>query len=89
MSFGNPKLLKNFGFNINGRWNDEYFWQSSSANAVVESRTVVDAQLNYTVPKIKSTFKIGGSNIGGQEYFSAPGTGAIGAQYYVSWTINQ
>ena len=89
VSFGNPKLLKNFGFNINGRWNDEYFWQLSSANAVVESRTVVDAQLNYTVPKIKSTFKIGGSNIGGQEYFSAPGTGAIGAQYYVSWTINQ
>ncbi len=89
VSFGNPKLLKNFGFNINGRWNDEYFWQSSSANAIVESRTVVDAQLNYSVPKIKSTFKIGGSNIGGQEYFSAPGTGAVGAQYYVSWTINQ
>ena len=89
VSFGNPKLFKNFGFNINGRWNDEFLWLSSSANALVESRTVVDAQINYSVPRIKSTFKIGGSNIGGQEYFSAPGTGAVGSQFYVSWTINQ
>jgi len=89
VSFGNPKLFKNFGFNINGRWSDEYFWQSSSSNAIVDSRTVIDAQLNYSVPKIKSTFKIGGSNIGGKEYFSAPGAGAVGSQFYVSWTINQ
>ncbi len=89
VSFGNPKLFKNFGFNINGRWSDEYFWQSSSANAIVDSRTVIDAQLNYSIPKWKSTFKIGGSNIGGNEYFSAPGAGAVGAQYYVSWIINQ
>ena len=89
VSFGNPKLFKNFGFNINGRWSDEYFWQSSAANAIVDSRTVIDAQLNYSIPKWKSTFKIGGSNIGGNEYFSAPGTGAVGAQYYVSWIINQ
>ncbi len=88
-SLGHANLFKNFGFNINARWNDEYFWQSSSVDIMVDSRTVVDAQINYSVPKIKSIFKIGGSNIGGQEYFSAPGTGAIGSQFYVSWTINQ
>ena len=88
-SFGKTNLFKNFGFNINARWNDEYFWQSSSADALVDSRTVIDAQISFSAPKIKSSFKIGGSNIGGQEYFSAPGTGAVGAQYYVSWTINQ
>lgn len=88
VSFGNPKLFKNFGFNIDGRWQDEFLWQSSAANAIVDARTVVDAQINYSAPKIKSTFKIGGSNIGGKEYFSAPGTGAIGSQFYVSWTIN-
>ncbi len=88
-SFGKVNLFKNFGFNVNARWNDEYFWQSSSANAIIDSRTVVDAQINYSAPKIKSTFKVGGSNIGGQEYFSAPGTGAVGSQFYISWTINQ
>ena len=88
-SLGHANLFKNFGFNINARWNDEYFWQSSSVDLMVDSRTVFDAQINYSVPKIKSVFKIGGANIGGQEYFSAPGTGAVGSQFYVSWVINQ
>jgi hypothetical protein len=32
--------------------------------------------------------KVGGSNLTGQEYFSAPGVGAIGSIFYVSWAIN-
>ena len=55
---------------------------------IIEAKTLVDAQVNYTVPKIKSTFKIGGANIGGPEYMVAPGNANIGSQYYVSWTIN-
>ena len=54
----------------------------------MDARTVVDAQINYSVPKIKSVFKLGGANLSGQEYLSAPGVGAIGSQYYLSWTIN-
>src|SRR5690606_31755475 len=30
-SFGNPKAFKNFGFNINVRWADEYLYQASFA----------------------------------------------------------
>ena len=88
ISFGNRELFKDFGFNINARWNDKYFWQSSSANAIVNSRTIVDAQVNYRVTKMKSVLKLGASNIFNNEYFSAPGTGAIGSIYYLSWTIN-
>jgi len=88
MSFGKRELFKNFGFNINARWNDKYFWQSSSANAIVNSRTIVDAQVNYKITKMKSVLKFGGSNIFNQEYFSAPGTGAVGSLVYVSLTIN-
>ena len=32
--------------------------------------------------------KIGGANIGGDEYFTAFGSGFIGTQYYISWTAN-
>lgn len=88
-SFGNQNLFENFGFNVNWRWNDWYLWQSSFADGFIPSRNIVDAQVNLTVPAIKSIFKIGGSNILGEEYVSAPGAGTIGAQYYVSWTINQ
>lgn len=88
MSLGHQNLFKNFGFGVSARWQTEYFWQSTIANAFVPERTVFDAQINYSVPKIKSVFKIGGSNIGGNEYLSAPGTGAVGSQFYVSWSIN-
>ena len=87
-SLGKTDLFENFGFNVSARWSSEFLWQSSIANAIVPERTVVDAQINYTVPKIKSTFKIGGSNLSGKEYQSAVGTGWIGSQYYISWVIN-
>ncbi|HSQ47862.1 MAG TPA: TonB-dependent receptor [Lutibacter sp.] len=88
VSFGNTDVIENLGFNVNVRWSDEYFWESTFVNAMVDARTVVDAQVNYTVHKWKSLFKIGGANIGGKEYYSAPGVGKIGSQYFVSWTIN-
>ena len=80
--------VQNFGFNVNVRWQDEYLWQSTFQDTTIDSRTVLDAQINYTVPKWKSVFKLGGSNLTGQEYFSAPGVGAIGSQVYLSWAIN-
>lgn len=88
-SFGKTDLLKNFGFNINWRWNDTYLWESTFADGMLPARNIIDAQVNLTVPSIKSTFKIGGANILSHDYVSAPGSGAIGAQYFVSWTINQ
>ncbi|KOY51596.1 TonB-dependent receptor [Polaribacter dokdonensis] len=88
LQFGKPDLFENFGFNINLRWQDEYLWESTFMDATIEGRTVLDAQINYSIPSIKSVFKLGGANLTGQEYLSAPGVGAIGSQYYLSWTIN-
>jgi iron complex outermembrane receptor protein len=87
-SFGKTELFKNFGFNVSWRWSDTFFWEASFGDGVVPSFNVVDAQINYRVPGIKSTFKLGAANLLNDEYFTAFGTGFIGAQYYVSWTIN-
>jgi hypothetical protein len=87
-SFGKTELFKNFGFNVAWRWSDTFFWEASFGDGVVPSFHVVDAQINYRVPGIKSTFKVGAANLLNNEYFTAFGTGFIGAQYYVSWTIN-
>jgi outer membrane receptor protein involved in Fe transport len=67
-SISNDKLFKNFGFNVSGRWNDEYLYQSSFADGIISEATVIDAQISYTFPYLKSTLKIGGSNIAGKEY---------------------
>jgi outer membrane receptor protein involved in Fe transport len=88
LQFGKTNLFKNVGFNFNARWQDEYRWESTFVDATIKARTVLDAQINLTVPSMKSIFKIGGANLMGQEYLSAPGIGAIGSQYYLSWTIN-
>ncbi|MCL9803926.1 TonB-dependent receptor [Flavobacterium amniphilum] len=87
-SFGSEKLFKNFGFNTNVRWNSEYLWQSSFVDAMVPENVVFDAQINYTIPFLKSVIKVGGANIGGKDYIQVPGAGNIGQQYYASWTIN-
>ncbi|TYP99763.1 outer membrane receptor protein involved in Fe transport [Tenacibaculum adriaticum] len=88
LQFGHTDLFENFGFNINLRWQDEYYWESSFLEGKVDARTTLDAQMNYKIPSIKSVFKVGGANLTGQEYFSAPGIGAVGSQFYISWTIN-
>ncbi|WP_103069293.1 TonB-dependent receptor [Aquimarina sediminis] len=87
-SFGHANLFKNFGFNTSYRWSDSYFWEASFGNGDVPSFSVIDAQINYRIPKLKTTLKVGATNIGGDEYFTAFGTGFVGSQYYVSLSIN-
>ncbi|WP_010227539.1 TonB-dependent receptor [Gillisia marina] len=88
ISFGNTEVFTNFGFNVNYRWSDTYLWQGTFGDGKVPAYSVVDAQVNYKVPSIKSVFKLGATNIGGNEYFTAFGTGHIGQQYYASITFN-
>ncbi len=87
-SFGHDNLFRNFGFNTVLRWSGEYTWESAFAVGEVPSFTVFDAQLNYRLPSLKTTLKIGGTNIGGSEYFTAVGTAPIGSLYYIGLTIN-
>ncbi len=87
-TFGNTELFKNFGFNVAWRWSDNYVWESPFITGEVPSYHVLDAQLNFKVPKLKSLLKVGATNLLGDEYFTAVGTGFIGTQYYASLTIN-
>ena len=87
-SFGNPKAFKNFGFNVNVRWNSEYLWQSSFSEGTVPENTVVDAQINYAIPSLKTVLKVGGANLFGDDYTQVIGAGKIGQQWFASITIN-
>ncbi len=87
-SFGSTELIDNFGFNVAWRWSDSYFWEAAFGDGEVPSFSTVDAQINYTIPSLKSTLKLGAANLGGYDYFTAFGTGMIGSQYYLSLTIN-
>jgi outer membrane receptor protein involved in Fe transport len=87
-TFGNTELFENFGFNIAYRFSDDYYWEATFGDGLVPEYHVLDAQINLNVPSMKSTFKAGATNLLGEEYFTAFGTGHIGSMYYLSWTIN-
>jgi iron complex outermembrane recepter protein len=86
LSFGNPKLTKMIGFNINYRWTDK-MWveQGTTAGDIwLPSWSSFDAQVSFKLPKIKSMIKIGGSNIFNKYYSQGYGLAQIGGMYYVS-----
>ncbi len=89
---GNDSVVKTgsfqLGFNTNVRWSDEYLWQSSFADGIVPENTVIDAQLTFGLPKIKSLIKVGANNLFGDDYLQVVGAGKIGQQWYASLTIN-
>jgi outer membrane cobalamin receptor len=87
-TFGNDELVKNVGFNVAYRFSDDYYWEATFGDGLVPEFHVLDAQVNFRIPSLKSTLKVGGTNLLGEEYFTAYGTGLIGSMYYVSWTIN-
>jgi iron complex outermembrane recepter protein len=84
---GNRKLTEDLGFNVTWRWQTAFDWQSSFTNYTlypVPSYNTVDAQVSYRVPSIKSTIKLGGSNILNKKYIMSGGGPNIGGLYYIS-----
>ena len=88
LSLGHSQLFENFGFKLNYRWSDTYYWQSTFADGKIPAYSVMDAQVNYTLDVINSVIKLGASNLFGNEYYTAFGTGHIGSQYYLSLRFN-
>jgi iron complex outermembrane recepter protein len=86
---GNRKIVKNLGFNVNFRYQDSFLWESSYGIATIPSYGVLDAQVNYKVSSIKSVIKIGGTNLGGNDYRTNVGAPFIGQTYYVSITFDE
>jgi outer membrane receptor protein involved in Fe transport len=89
--FGNSGLGKKelIGFNINLRWQDEFFWEGAGfIDGTVKAYTTLDAQVNYKLKKIKSQIKLGGTNITNNFYQTGFGNPYIGGMYYLSLAYN-
>ena len=88
LSFGNREIFKNVGFNIVWRWQDAFLWESPLANGTVPAYNTWDAQVTYRVPKIKTSIKIGGSNLFNQRYIQYAAGPTIGGLYYAAITVD-
>ena len=81
-SISNENVFRNFGFNVNYRWQSSYYWQSFLVNGDVPAYQTVDAQVSKYIKEF--TIKVGASNILNHYYHSFLGGPAIGGFYYTS-----
>jgi iron complex outermembrane recepter protein len=88
LSFSNREVIKNVGFNIVWRWQDHVFWESTLANGEVPAYSTIDAQVNMRFPKLKSTVKLGGTNIFNKRFIQFAAGPTIGALYYATVTVD-
>lgn len=77
--------LKNFGFNVNYKWIDTFIFEGSPQfTGIIPQYDLLDAQINWKVPSLNTTVKIGASNILNNETFQTYGGPRIGRLAYVS-----
>jgi iron complex outermembrane receptor protein len=88
LSVGNRAVTKNIGFNIVYKWQDSFLWESPLVTGAVAAINNIDAQITYRLPAVKSTIKIGGTDILNTRYIQYAGGPTIGALYYVAITVD-
>lgn len=88
LSFANREVIKDLGFNIVWRWQEEFLWESPLVNGTVESFNTFDAQVTYRIPSAKTTIKAGGTNISNKKYVQYAGGPTLGGLYYVAITLD-
>jgi iron complex outermembrane recepter protein len=88
LSFGNPQVVKNTGFNITWRWQDAFLWQSPLVNGTIPAFNTLDAQVNYRFQKQHTTIKLGGTDLLNHRYLQYAGGPTLGAIYYMAITVD-
>ena len=86
-----------WGFNATWRYQDQFVWQSSIVNQVVNQQqlsvipafSTLDMQVSKKVSEIKSIIKVGGTNLGGIAYTTGWANPLVGSIYYVSITFDE
>lgn len=89
IGISNRKIIGQLGASINYRYQTAFLWESSYGTWIVPEFGVLDVQASYTVPSIKSVFKLGATNLGGGDYRTNLGAPYVGQQYYLSITFDE
>ena len=82
VSIGNREILPNTGFTVGWHWQNAFYWNSPLAAGEVPGYGTVDAQVNYRLPKLFSTLKLGATDLLNTRYYQYLGGPTVGAFYY-------
>lgn len=84
----NENVYKGVGFNAVWKWQDNNFYEGTFVSGTLPYFGWVDAQVSYRPAGTKSTFRIGGTNLGNSYYRTGYGSPAVGGLYYISYGYN-
>lgn len=77
--------IKHAGFSVNYKWVEGFLFEGSPQfTGRIPTYSLLDVQINKFIPKIKSTFKLGASNVLDKKQFQVYGGPRVGRLIYFS-----
>jgi hypothetical protein len=86
---GKDEIIKNLSANINFRWQNSFYWESTFGDGEIPAYNTLDLMVSYRLPKLKSILKMGASNLTNNYYTTGFGNAQIGGLYYFTWEFNE
>ncbi len=79
--------IDNLTYSANLRWNDSYLYEMPFSEGTIESFSTIDAQIGYTIQRLNSTVRIGGTNLADADAVSAFGAASMGRILYAGVSV--
>ncbi len=92
LTLSNSKITDRLGFSVAWHWQESFYWYGTfneNRPGNVPAYSLIDAQVNYRVPALKTTVKLGANNLTNNYIVQAYGSPAVGGLYYVSLTFDE
>jgi iron complex outermembrane receptor protein len=83
IGIGGQNLVKGFGFNVNVKWVESFFWESPFGDGKIPTYFTLDLNASYEFDKFV-TVQVGGSNVTNNKHIEAYGSPKIGGMVYAS-----
>lgn len=90
--FSNAKLTEKIGFSVAWHWQSAFDWYGNFTAPLpgrINAYSLLDAQVSYRVPRLKTIVKLGASNLTNQYIVQAYGSPAVGGLYYLSLNFDE
>ncbi len=92
LTFANNRLTDRLGFSLGWRWQSSFDWAGAFTQlrpGEIPAYSLVDAQVSYRMPRIKTLLKVGANNLLNNQVYQSFGSPTIGGVYFVSLTFDE
>ena len=82
------ELFDRLTYNANVRWHNDYVYQMPFAEGTIDSNVVLDAQVGYSFPELRTTFTLGATNLTDSDNVTAYGSAPMGRMIYTGVSVS-